>query len=130
MQWLRRVLVCALVLLVIGETSGVARAFAPGATVPCCCGAHSAARPCPCPDCPVSLHRPPRDDHGQRAQVRLAAGRDCEGAAADEPGLLTVVALAALEPTSVWAPRAVRRLGYAAPLPLHGRAVDVGRPPP
>ena len=45
-----------------------------------------AARPCPCPDCPVTLHRAPPRDEGD---ARLAAGRDCSGATADEAGVLT-----------------------------------------
>jgi hypothetical protein len=123
----RRLFVLLLVIVVVGETSGVARAFGPGSSVHCCCGTHAAARPCPCPDCPVTLHRAAPHDIGA---ATLAAGRDCNGAAADEVGVLTVLAIAphALYPFA--APAAVGAAFFAPPSPLRGRAVDVGRPPP
>ncbi|MGZ3439085.1 MAG: hypothetical protein ACXVDD_06205 [Polyangia bacterium] len=123
----RRVLVLLLVLVVVGETSGVARAFGPGSSVHCCCGTHAAARPCPCPDCPVTLHRAPPRDEGD---ARLAAGRDCSGATADDAGVLTVLAVAPRPLFAVAAPELVGAAYVAAPTPLRGRAVDVGRPPP
>ncbi|HEX6839787.1 MAG TPA: hypothetical protein VF334_24595 [Polyangia bacterium] len=127
MELVRRVLVCLLVLVVVGETSGVARAFGPGATVHCCCGAHASARPCPCPDCPVTLRRAPRHDLGA---AQLTPPRDCDGAGAGDPGVLHVVALAPHARFAVAIPAPAGALAFAAPSPLAGRAVDVGRPPP
>ncbi len=127
MDPLRRLFVCLLALVVIGETSGVARAFGPGATVHCCCGAHASARPCPCPECPVTLRRAPRHDLGD---ARLTAPPDCDGADAGDPGVLHVVAVAPAPLPAVAAPAPSPRLAFAAPSRLFGRAVDVGRPPP
>ena len=127
MQSVRRVLVCLLVLVVVGETSGVARAYGPGATVHCCCGAHASARPCPCPDCPVTLRRAPRHDVGA---AQLTAPRDCDGASAGDPGVLHVVAIAPHARVAVAILAPAGALAFAAPSPLSGRAVDVGRPPP
>ncbi|HEX9100948.1 MAG TPA: hypothetical protein VF997_02025 [Polyangia bacterium] len=124
---MRRVLVCLLVFVVVGETSGVARALGPGATVHCCCGAHASARPCPCPDCPVTLRRAPRHDVGD---ARLGAAHDCAGATAGDPGVLHVVAIAPRARLAVASSPPTGRLAFAAPSPLRGRAVDVGRPPP
>jgi hypothetical protein len=124
---MRRVLVLLLVLVVVGETSGVARAFGPGSSVHCCCGTHSAARPCPCPDCPVTLHRAPPSDAGD---ARVAAGRDCNGASSDDVGVLTVLAVAPRMIFAVAAPNPIGAAHVDAPTPLRGRAVDVGRPPP
>jgi hypothetical protein len=123
----RRVLVLLLVLVVVGETSGVARAFGPGSSVHCCCGTHAAARPCPCPDCPVTLHRAPTRDEGD---ARLAAGRDCDGASADDVGVLRVLAVAPRTIFAFAAPDPIGAADVTAPTPLRGRAVDVGRPPP
>ncbi len=123
----RRVLVLVLALVVVGETSGVARAFGPGATVHCCCGAHASARPCPCPDCPVTLRRAPRHDLGD---ARLTAAPDCDGADAGDPGVLHVVAIAPAAPAAIGTPSPSRALAFAAPSSLCSRAVDVGRPPP
>ncbi|MCU1278854.1 MAG: hypothetical protein JWM53_2400 [bacterium] len=120
-------LVLLLALVVVGESSGVARAFGPGSTVHCCCGTHSAARPCPCPDCPVTLHRATPHDVGD---ARLAAGRDCNGSSADEVGVLGMLAVAPHAIFAALAPDAIGAAHVAAPSPLHGRAVDVGRPPP
>jgi hypothetical protein len=124
---MRRLLVCLLVFVVIGETSGVARAFGPGATVHCCCGAHASARPGPCPDCPVTLRRAPRHDIGA---AQLTAAPDCTGADAGDPGVLHVVAIAPPAPLAVANRAPATALAFAAPSPLRGRAVDVGRPPP
>jgi hypothetical protein len=114
-------------LLVIGETSGIARAFGPGSTVHCCCGTHSSARPCPCPDCPVLGVR--AHDHAVDPDQRLTSGRNCTGATADDPGILTVVALA-LASASLALPSLHDQLSFATPSPLHDRAVDASRPPP
>ena len=127
MRLVRRVLVLLLVVVVLGEASGVARAFGPGSSVHCCCGTHSAARPCPCPDCPVTLHRAAPRDVGD---ARLAAGHDCNGSAADEVGVLTMLAVAPHTMLAVAAPAPIGAAHVAAPTPLVGRAVDVGRPPP
>lgn len=124
---MRRVLVCLLAVIVLGETSGVARAYGPGATVHCCCGAHASARPCPCPDCPVTLRRAPRHDIGA---AQLAAAPDCDGSALHDPGILHLVALASHAPFSVAAPAPHGALAFAAPSALCSRAVDIGRPPP
>ena len=127
MRLVRRLLVCLLVLVVVGETSGVARAFGPGATVHCCCGAHASARPCPCPDCPVALRRAARHDIGD---ARLAAAHDCSGASAEEAGVLSVLAVAPRAPLAVATIDPVRLAYTATASPLRSRAVDVGRPPP
>ena len=123
----RRTFALLLVLVVVGETSGVARAYGPGATVHCCCGAHASARPCPCPDCPVTLRRAPRHDIGA---AQLSAARECDGADAGDPGTLHVLAIAPPVRFAVATPAPTGALAFAAPSPLRGRAVDVGRPPP
>lgn len=127
MERLRRVLVCLLVLAFVGESSGVARAFGPGATVHCCCGAHAAARPCPCPDCPVTLRRAPRHNLGA---PQFTAAPDCDGSGARDPGILHVVAVAPHARVAVAVPSPIAVLAFAAPSPLRTRAVDIGRPPP
>ena len=120
-------LVCLLVLVVVGETSGIARAIGPGETVHCCCGAHAAARPCPCPDCPVTLRRARPHNLGA---AQLTAARDCSGGDAADPGVLAVRATAPEGVFAIAAPHP-RRFAYAvATSPFGTRAVDVGRPPP
>ena len=122
-----RFLAVAIVLLLVGESSGLARAFGPGSTIDCCCGPHSTARPCRCPDCPVSsrrtLHAAPAGDH-------LFADHGCDGAGADEAGVLSVLALPFAPPPATAAPRVA---GFVAALPVlirSGRALEVDRPPP
>lgn len=127
MDRLRRALVCLLVVALVGETSGVARAFGPGATVHCCCGAHASARPCPCPDCPVTLRRAPAHDVGAS---QLAAARECDGADAGDPGVLHVVAVSPRAPSSIAAPPPTGALDSFAPSALRTRSVDPTRPPP
>ena len=127
MDRLRRALVCLLVLALVGETSGVARAFGPGATVRCCCGAHASARPCPCPDCPVTLRRAPARNAGPS---HIGAARACDGADAGDPGVLHVVAVSPRAPFSIAAPFATGALASFAPSPLRTRALDPTRPPP
>ncbi|HSN31816.1 MAG TPA: hypothetical protein VLU41_03960 [Ideonella sp.] len=127
MRLVRRTLVVLLVLVVVGETSGVARAFGPSATVHCCCGVHASARPCRCPDCPVALRRALRHDLGA---AQLLATHDCDGNDGGDPGVLHVVAIAPRVPAAAAAPSPMDALAFAAPSPLRGRAVDVGRPPP
>jgi hypothetical protein len=124
----RRVLACLLALLVLGEVSGVARAFGPGATVHCCCGGHASARPCPCPDCPAAVVRAPRA-HGAPAQARLD-GRNCDGSSTtDDPGVLRV--LAALPALSELSPAPVRGVvDFVPPVALSDRSPDPSRPPP
>jgi len=123
----RRLLVCLLVLVVVGETSGMARAIGPGATVHCCCGAHASARPCPCPDCPVTLHRAAPHDIGA---ARMTAAHDCSGGDAGDPGVLSVRAIAPELFSAVAAPHP-RRFAYVpVASPFRTRAVDIGRPPP
>jgi hypothetical protein len=124
MRLVRRLLACVLLLLVVGETSGVARAFGPGSTVRCCCGPHASARPCPCPDCPVMRLRA----HRHEASA-AALGRNCSGPRDDDPGILSIVALAVTPPAL-----AVDRIGVAfalasAPAP-RVRWLDAARPPP
>ncbi|MDB4969558.1 MAG: hypothetical protein JWN44_5247 [Myxococcales bacterium] len=121
----RRLGVCVLVLLVLGETSGLARAFGPGSTVHCCCGTHASARPCPCPDCPVTMLRAAAHDHA----TRLMAGRDCRGERSDDPGVLTVVALVAAAP-ALDAPLLRATLDFVSPSAILDRFSDVARPPP
>ncbi|MCA1664522.1 MAG: hypothetical protein LC659_09670 [Myxococcales bacterium] len=127
MRLVRRVLVCLLVLVLVGETSGVARAIGPGTIVRCCCGAHATARPCPCPDCPVTLRRAAQHDVGA---ARLTAAHDCSGADAGDPGVLAVRAIAPASRDFVTAPHP-RRFAYVfVASPVRTRAVDIGRPPP
>src|SRR4051812_36518695 len=115
MRLVRRVLALLLVLAVIGETSGVARAFGPGSTVHCCCGTHASARPCPCPDCPVTLHRAAPHDIGD---AQLAAGRDCNGSTSDDAGVLSVLAVVADTMFAVAAPAFSGAAYVAPPAPL------------
>jgi hypothetical protein len=123
----RRAVACVLALLVLGEVSGVARAYGPGSSVHCCCGEHAAARPCPCAAC---LSRRVRSADGAApAHSCLGAGRDCHGVSADDPGVLLV--LAALSSPPALAVRADGgRLELSVPRRLRGRAVDLRRPPP
>jgi hypothetical protein len=124
----RRVLVCLLVLVVLGETSGVARAIGPTETVHCCCGSHAAARPCPCPDCPVTLRRAAPHDIGN---PQLTAARDCSGGGdAGDPGVLAVRAIAPALFSALAAPHPRRFAYVAVASPFRTRAVDIGRPPP
>lgn len=121
---LRRLVAGLLVLLVVGETSGIARAFGPGATIHCCCGDHSVARPCPCPDCPVLLRRA----HSHQ-DARVVAARDCTGSSVDDPGVLQVVAVAlALPSLPSLAPAVAVR--WTAPRAPSDRLPDSARPPP
>jgi hypothetical protein len=122
----RRIAVCVLVLLMWGETSGLARAFGPGSTVHCCCGTHASARPCPCPDCPVTILR--AHDAGDH-DTRLTAGRDCSGSRLDDPGILTVVALAVVTP-SLAPPLTHAPATFPSAIAFTDRNPDVPRPPP
>lgn len=116
---------CLLVLVVAVETSGLARAIGPSATVHCCCGPHASARPCDCPDCPATLRRAAHHDLGA---ARLTADH-CDGHSASEPGVLRV--LAVVTPLVLLAAPELRGFfAFAPPSPLGGRAVDIGRPPP
>ena len=83
MRLVRRVLVCLLVLVVLGETSGVARAIG-AERRPCTAAAARtpSARPCPCPDCPVTLRRARAARHR-----RCAAHRRHATAAAATPAI-------------------------------------------
>jgi hypothetical protein len=121
----QRLFACLLVALVVVETSGLARAFGPGATVHCCCGAHSSARPCPCPDCPVSLHRAP----AHVDETRVATAPDCHGHHAGDPGVLTVLAIVAA-PLALPIPTPLLARVFATPSTPPSRTVDVARPPP
>ncbi|HEY1585947.1 MAG TPA: hypothetical protein VGH63_09690 [Polyangia bacterium] len=127
MRLVRRTLVLLLVLVVVVETSGVARAIGPGETVHCCCGSHAAARPCPCPDCPVTLRRAAPHDIGA---AQLSAAHDCSGGDAGDPGVLAVRAIAPILALAVAAPRPRRFAYVVASAPVRTRAVDIGRPPP
>lgn len=127
MQPIGRLLVCLLLIVFVGETSGVARAFGAAATVRCCCGAHASARPCPCPDCPVTLRRAAPHDLGS---ARFAAAAGCAGSAGDDIGLLRVAAVAPRAPFVLGRPAALVMRPVAASSVLRTRAVDVGRPPP
>lgn len=110
----------------IGESSGLARAFGPGSTIACCCGTHWTARRCRCPDCPVVARGRQRPAAGDR----FAAEHDCDGAGNVDPGVLTVSAL----PVAAAPPSAAPPFAGALPPPAipvrPGRAVDVDRPPP
>jgi hypothetical protein len=122
-----RLLAVAIVLLLAGESSGLARAFGPGSSITCCCGPHSTARPCRCPDCPVStrrtLHAAPPGDH-------LFADHGCDGAGADDPGVLTVLALPLTTPPATAGPRFAGVVATPALVIRSGRALEVDRPPP
>ncbi len=121
-----RIFACLLVVVVAVETSGVARAIGPAATVHCCCGAHASARPCPCPDCPVTLRRAAPKDVGD---ARIAADPGCDGHSAADPGVLTVLAVVApLIAVVVPEPRAF--VASYSRSSLHTRTLDVARPPP
>jgi hypothetical protein len=123
----RRIFAVAIVLLLVGESSGLARAFGAGSTIDCCCGPHSTARPCRCPDCPVSsrrtLHAAPTGDH-------LFADHGCDGAGADEAGVLAVLALPLSAPPATAGPRFAGFVAALAVLVRSGRALEVDRPPP
>jgi hypothetical protein len=123
----RRAVACVLALLVLGEVSGVARAYGPGSSVHCCCGEHASARPCPCAACPSRRVR----SAGGVAPVQscLGAGRDCHGASADDPGVLLMLA-ALSSPPALAASVDGGRLELPAPRRLVGRALDLRRPPP
>jgi hypothetical protein len=122
----QRLLACLLVLLVVGESSGLARAFSQKSAVSCCCGSHWAARPCRCPDCPASARKrtvTPSGDH-------LLADHDCDGAGSDDATVLSVVAVVMAQPSAARAPGPVAALRGATVLVRSGRAVEVDRPPP
>jgi hypothetical protein len=123
----RRVLVCLLVLVVLGETSGVARAIGPNETVHCCCGSHAAARPCPCPDCPVTLRRAAPHDIGA---AQFIAAHDCTGGDPGDPGVLAIRAVSPDRSHPIAAPHPHRLAYVAVTSPFRTRAVDIGRPPP
>lgn len=127
MQLARRLFACVLVLALLGETSGVARAYGPGAWVHCCCGIHSSARPCRCDTCPVAKLRTPAVEHDDG---RVAGARHCDGSVAGDPGVLRVVATLTELPAPPSLPLSLAATFFAEPTPLRGRAVDVGRPPP
>jgi hypothetical protein len=122
-----RALAIAIVLLLVGESSGLARAFGRGSTIDCCCGPHSTARPCRCPDCPVSARRTlraaPAGDH-------LLADHGCDGAGADEAGVLTVLALPLGAPPATAGPRFAGFVTAPSVLVRSGRALELDRPPP
>jgi hypothetical protein len=113
-----------LLVLLVGETSGVARAFGPGSTVRCCCGPHASARPCPCPDCPVMRLRA----HEHEAWA-AAVGPNCSGARDEDPGILSIVALALAPPALAIHTTAVS-LAFASPLAPRTRPLEADRPPP
>jgi hypothetical protein len=123
----RRAFACVLALVLLGEVSGVARAFGPGASVRCCCGAHASARPCPCPDCPAGRVRSAKGAAPRHSC--LGAGRHCDGSSADDPGVLLMLA-ALPAPPALAAAAGAGRLDFAAPLPPRGRGLDPRRPPP
>jgi hypothetical protein len=126
-QLVRRLLACLLALLIVGEVSGVARAYGPGSSVHCCCGAHLSARPCPCGACPSKRVR--SAEGAAPAHSCLGVGRDCNGASLDDPGVL--VMLAALpSPPSLAARTDGGRLDFAAPARPTERALEPRRPPP
>jgi hypothetical protein len=60
----------------------------------------------------------------------LLAGHDCDGASSDDPGVLSVVALALVLPPSTVMPSPVEACSAPAVLTRSGRAVEVDRPPP
>lgn len=82
---MRRILACALALLVLVETGGVARAMRASGEIECCCGTHSAVRPCHCKDCPVVARR-----HPQAVECALHE-HHCDGQS-DDAGVLSTVA--------------------------------------
>lgn len=127
MRLVRRLLACLLALVVLGESSGVARAFGPGSTVDCCCGEHAAARPCHCATCPVTKLRTRSTDP---ADGHVCPPRDCDGHTAGDPGVLRVLATPTPALPALAAPLAFARVVFAAPLPLRSRILDAGRPPP
>jgi hypothetical protein len=123
----QRLFACVLVLLVIGESSGVARAFGLSSDVTCCCGTHASARPCGCRACPAAPHRHRLAAEGDQ----LTATHDCDGGGhAAAPGVLAVRALPPTLVAVVDLPALVGLIARATPLCRAGRAVDVGRPPP
>jgi|SRR5581483_1239105 len=82
---MRRILACALALLVLVETGGAARAMRAGGEIECCCGTHSALRPCHCKDCPVIARRHP---HAEQCALH---GEHCDGQT-DDSGILSTIA--------------------------------------
>jgi len=123
----RQLIVALLVVLLVAESSGVARAFGPGSIVTCCCGPHSAARRCKCLHCPVAQ----RDDHDhdhERGGARIAAAQDCDGNAPEE-AVLDVEALL-ITPIAVPTPAAMSlRATWSLP-ELADRLTEPTRPPP
>lgn len=123
----RALFACLLALVLLGESSGLARAFGPGTSVRCCCGEHQVARPCHCPSCPAT--RSERTSL-QPEEQHLCAGRDCNGDSLNDPGVLRVLAPALERAALVFVPLASAHEMPAAPLPLRGRILELNRPPP
>jgi hypothetical protein len=124
MKLVRRLLVCALAVLVLLESGGFARAFGGASMIDCCCGVHSSARGCHCKDCPVKL-RKARTDLGA---AQLGEDHECAGGN-DDAGVLSVLAIFPTPPL-VEAPAPRGTLPIAILRALHPRFVSPVRPPP
>lgn len=121
---LRRGCALVLMLLVVIETGGLARAFAADASVHCCCGEHSAARRCDCKSCPVSLR-------GHRAAAtgdRLTGGGPCRHATVDGAVLIMLALEAPALPVLASDPPA--RAPCPLPAALVSAIMSADRPPP
>jgi hypothetical protein len=120
---LRRILACALALLVLVETGGLARAMRAGGEIECCCGTHSAVRPCHCKDCPVVARRAP---HAEQCAVH---SHDCDGQSDDGAGVLSTIALTTTQSPAL-APTFTSRSTFTITSTLIDRLTDPQRPPP
>jgi hypothetical protein len=120
---LRRILACALALLVLLETGGIARAMRAGGEIECCCGTHSAVRPCHCKDCPVVARRAP---HAEQCALH---SHECDGQSDDGAGVLSTVAfpITSARPSPI---TFTTRVTLTPAIALIDRLTDPQRPPP
>lgn len=112
-----------LAVLVLVESGGAARAFS-GALIHCCCGDHSAARPCDCNACPLK-HRAVHEREGDHVEH----GTPCDGGGREQMLILVVTALTP-PAIALAVPRAVRTPSLSPPAMPPDRCTDAERPPP